>query len=229
MLNDLFRDSQFLGMALSLGVYFLFVKLKKRLSFVNPLLFAILFLIGFLKLAGIDYAVYNSGAQHLSYLLTPVTVAFAIPLYRNIQILKRNALEILLGILSGVLSSAGGVLALAYLFGLSHQEYVTLLPKSITTAIGMGICTELGGYVNITVGVIMITGIFGNIFGERILRLVRVKEPIARGLAMGTSSHAFGTSKALEMGEVEGAVSSLSVAVAGLMTVIVASIFANLL
>ena len=229
MLNDLFQDNLFLGMALSLGVYFLFARLKRRLSFVNPLLFTILSLIAFLKLTGIDYAVFNNGAKYLSYLLTPVTVAFAIPLYRNIQILKRNALEILLGILSGVLSSAGGILALAYLFGLSHPEYVTLLPKSITTAIGMGICAELGGYVNITVGVIMIAGVFGNIFGERILRLVRVKDPIAKGLAMGTSSHAFGTAKALEMGEVEGAVSSLSVAVAGLMTVVVASIFANFL
>lgn len=133
------------------------------------------------------------------------------------------------GILTGVLSSLGSVLALSYLFGLNHQQYVTLLPKSITTAIGIGISAELGGITTITVAVIILTGVLGNILAESICKLFKIKEPIAVGLAIGTSAHAFGTVKALELGEIEGAMSSLSIAVAGLLTVIGASIFANLL
>ena len=113
--------------------------------------------------------------------------------------------------------------------GLGHTEYVTLLPKSITTAIGMGVSEELGGYVTITVAVIIITGVFGNIIGEVVCKIFRINEPIAKGLALGTSAHAIGTAKAMEMGEVEGAMSSLSVAVAGLLTVIVASVFSGLI
>ena len=109
--------------------------------------------------------------------------------------------------------------------GLTHEEYVTLLPKSITTAIGMGVSDELGGYVTITVAVIIITGVIGNIFGELICRLFRITEPISKGLALGSASHAIGTAKAMELGEVEGAMSSLAIAVAGVLTVIGATIF----
>ena len=109
--------------------------------------------------------------------------------------------------------------------GLTHEEYVTLLPKSITTAIGMGVSDELGGYVTITVAVIIITGVLGNIFGELICRLFRITEPISKGLALGSASHAIGTAKAMELGEVEGAMSSLAIAVAGVLTVIGATIF----
>ena len=109
--------------------------------------------------------------------------------------------------------------------GLTHEEYVTLLPKSITTAIGMGVSDELGGYVTITVAVIIITGVLGNIFGELICRLFRITEPISKGLAIGSASHAIGTAKAKELGEVEGAMSSLAIAVAGVLTVIGATIF----
>ena len=114
---------------------------------------------------------------------------------------------------------------LAKLMGLTHEEYVTLLPKSITTAIGMGVSDELGGYVTITVAVIIITGVLGNIFGELICRLFRITEPISKGLALGSASHAIGTAKAMELGEVEGAMSSLAIAVAGVLTVIGATIF----
>ena len=138
-------------------------------------------------------------------------------------------MAILLGIIAGVLSSLGSVLALSFVFGLEHEYYVTLLPKSITTAIGMGVSEELGGIVTITVAVILITGIFGNVMGETICKLFHIYEPIAVGLAFGTSSHAVGTAKALELGEIEGAMSSLSIAVAGILTVIGASIFATFL
>ena len=121
------------------------------------------------------------------------------------------------------------VLVLSLLFHFDHAQYVTLLPKSITTAIGMGISEELGGYVTITVAVIIITGIIGNVLAETICRVFKIEEPVAKGIAIGSSSHALGTAKALELGEIEGAMSSLSIAVAGILTVIAAPIFATLL
>ena len=113
--------------------------------------------------------------------------------------------------------------------GLSHEQYVTLLPKSITTAIGMGLSEELGGYVTITVAVIVVTGVLGNIMGEVICKIFRITDPIAKGLAFGASSHAIGTAKAMEIGEIEGAMSSLAIAVTGLLTVLFSSIFVGLL
>ena len=124
-----------------------------------------------------------------------------------------------------MLERLGSVLAMSVLFGLDHAEYVTMLPKSITTAIGMGVSEELGGYVTISVAVIIITGVLGNMSAEYICKLVRIKSPISRGLAIGTASHAVGTARAMELGEVEGAMSSLAIVVCGLCTVIGASIF----
>ena len=173
----------------------------------------------------IDYEIYEEGAKYLSYLLTPATVCLAIPLYLQLDLLKKNILAILGGVFSGVLASLGSVLAMSVLFGLDHAEYVTMLPKSITTAIGMGVSEELGGYVTISVAVIIITGVLGNMSAEYICKLVRIKSPISRGLAIGTASHAVGTARAMELGEVEGAMSSLAIVVCGLCTVIGASIF----
>ena len=133
----------------------------------------------------------------------------------------------LAGILSGVLTSLGCVLALAVLFGLTHGTYVTLLPKSITTAIGLGVCEELGGHSSIAAAVIIVTGVLGNIIGGGLCRLLRIQSPVAKGVALGTSAHAVGTARAMEMGEIEGAMSSLSIVVAGLLTVIGASVFAQ--
>lgn len=225
----IFSESEYFGGALTLIVFFIGFLLKKKLNWLNPLVFSVVVLILILNVFNIDYETYEFGAKYLSYLLTPVTVVLALPLYRQLNVLKHNAVEIIAGIFSGVITSMGSIFALAVAFGLSHEEYITLLPKSITTAIGMGVSNEFGGIVTITIAVIMITGILGNVFGELILKLFRVKEPIAKGVAMGTGAHAFGTMKALEMGEIEGAMSSLSVAVAGLITVIFASFFANLI
>lgn len=225
----IFSESEYFGGALTLIVFFIGFLLKKKANWLNPLVFSVVVLIIILNIFNIDYETYDRGAKYLSYLLTPVTVVLALPLYRQLNVLKHNAVEIIAGILSGVITSMGSIFGLAVIFGLSHEEYITLLPKSITTAIGMGVSDEFGGIVTITIAVIMITGILGNVFGELILKLFRVKEPIAKGVAMGTGAHAFGTMKALEMGEIEGAMSSLSVAVAGLITVIFASFFANLI
>ncbi len=230
-MNEFMLDSAFAGVTISLLTYMIGMALKKKFhsGILNPLLLSIAVTIVLLLSTGVDYDTYNEGAKYLSWLLTPATVCLAIPLYEQLELLKKNWAAVAAGIVSGVLTSLATVFVLALLFGLNHQEYVTLLPKSITTAIGMGVSEELGGYVTITVAVIVITGVLGNILGELVCRIFGIKEPIAKGLALGTSAHAIGTAKAMELGEIEGAMSSLSIAVAGVITVVGASIFANLL
>lgn len=228
-MNDMLCSSVFLGVTLSLAAYFVGMVIKKKfkLAIFNPLLIAIVITIAVLIFCKIDYSSYNEGAKYLSYLLTPATVCLAVPLYEQTELLKKHAKAIAAGIISGVLTSLICVFAMALLFNLSHEHYVTLLPKSITTAIGMGVSEQLGGYVNITVAVIIITGVLGNMIAEFVCKVFKITEPVARGIAIGTASHAVGTAKAMEMGEVEGAMSGLSIAVAGLLTVIGAGIFAN--
>ena len=230
-MNDFFQNSMFAGVALSLVSYWIGVMLKKKfkLGLFNPLLISIVISIVVLLIGKIDYNTYNEGAKYLSWLLTPATVCLAIPLYEQWELLKQNYKAVLFGLLAGTVTSLTTVFVLAKLCGLSHEEYVTLLPKSITTAIGMGVSEELGGYVTITVAVIIITGVLGNMFGELICKLCKITEPISKGLAFGASSHAIGTAKALEIGEVEGAMSGLAIAVSGILTVAFASLFANLI
>lgn len=228
-MNEFFANAAFAGVSVSLISYMIGVYLKKKLNvgLFNPLLISIAVTIIFLVLAHIDYDAYNEGARYLSWLLTPATVCLAIPLYEEFELLKSNVRAVMCGIISGVLTSLITILALALFFGLTHEEYVTLLPKSITTAIGMGVSEELGGYVTITVAVIIITGVIGNILAEFICKIFRIEEPIAKGIAIGSAAHAIGTAKAMEIGEVEGAMSSLSIAVAGILTVVGASVFAH--
>ena len=225
------EDSLFAGVTLSLLAYLLGVVLKKKFkcAIFNPLLISIVITIVVLVTAHVDYDVYNQGASYLSWFLTPATVCLAIPLYEQWKLLKKNIKAVLLGIVAGVLTSLGTVWVLAEIMGLSHKEYVTLLPKSITTAIGMGVSEELGGYVTITVAVIVVTGVLGNIFGELICKIFRITDPIARGLSIGSASHAISTAKAMELGEIEGAMSSLAIAVAGIFTVAASSFFCNFL
>ena len=230
-MNDFFQNSMFAGVVLSLVAYLLGTALKKKLKLgiFNPLLISIVISIIVLLIGKIDYDIYNEGAKYLSWLLTPATVCLAIPLYEQWELLKQNYKAVVCGLLAGTVTSLTTVFILSKLFSLSHEEYVTLLPKSITTAIGMGVSEELGGYVTITVAVIIITGVLGNIFGELICKLFKITEPISKGLAFGASSHAIGTAKALEIGEVEGAMSGLAIAVSGILTVAFASLFANLI
>lgn len=230
-MTSFLESSLFFGAAVSLITYEIGLLLKKKfkMAIFNPLLIAILCVMGILKILDMDYETYNEGAKYISYLLTPATVCLAIPLYRQLHLLRKNIKAVVAGILSGVLASMVSVLVLAKLFGLSHEEYVTLLPKSITTAIGMGVSEELGGIVTITVAVIIITGVLGNMIAELVYKVAKIEEPIAKGIALGTSAHAIGTAKAMEIGEVEGAMSSLAIAVAGLATVVASSVFAGLL
>lgn len=221
-MSNFFESSAFLGVAVSLLSYALgsFLKKKFKTGIFNPLLISIVITIVFLLTCNIDYDTYNDGAKYLSWLLTPATVCLAIPLYQQIELLKKNHKAVLVGILSGVLTSLTTIMILAFIFKLSHKEYVTMLPKSITTAIGIGVSEELGGYVTITVAVIILTGVLGNILAEGICKLFKINHPIAKGIAIGTASHAIGTAKAMELGEIEGAMSSLSIAVSGILTVV---------
>ena len=231
MIGDFFSEAVFLGVFITLGAYFLgiYIKQKWKLAIFNPLLLAIVFTMIFLLVSRMPYDVYYEGAKYISYLLTPATVSLAIPLYEQFEPLKKNVRAILVGIVTGVLTSMVSVLLLAVIFHFDHQEYVTFLPKSITTAVGMGVSEELGGYVAITVAVIIITGIIGNMIAESVCRMFHITEPVAKGIAIGSASHAVGTTKAMEMGEVEGAMSSLSIVLSGLLTVFGAMIFAHLL
>ena len=228
-MKEFLRNSVFFGAVLSLVAYEAGLLLRRefKLAILNPLLIATICVMAVLVLFKVDYDQYNESAKYISYLLTPATVCLAVPLYEQMSLLKKNFKAVAAGIVSGVLASLVSVLVLAKLFGLSHEQYVTLLPKSITTAIGMGISEELGGIVTITVAVIIITGILGNVIAELVCKVFHIQEPIAKGLALGTASHAIGTAKAMEMGPVEGAMSSLAIAVAGLLTVIGASVFAG--
>ena len=220
-MKDFIANSAYFGVILSLLAYGVGILVKRRLKLFlfNSLLVAIALTIVVLLVAGIEYEEYNNSAKYLSYLLTPATICLAIPLYEQYKLLKENFTAIIVGIASGVFTGLTTILVMALLFKLGHYEYVTLLPKSITTAIGIGLSQELHGYVSITVASIMITGLFGNIAGEGICKLFGIKHPIARGIAIGTSAHVMGTAKALQMGRIEGAMSSLSIAVAGCMTV----------
>ena len=224
-MEELAGTSLYFGMLLSVGAYLLGVWLKNKtgLLILNPLLVAILAVIVVLKACGISYETYNRGGEYLSYFLTPATVCLAIPLYKQLEMLLNNKLAVGASILTGVAGSAGSIYVMAKGFGLNHEIYVSLLPKSITTAI------EMGGIVTLTVVSIIITGILGNIIADVIFKILKIEEPMARGLALGTSAHAIGTAKALELGEVEGAMSSLSIAVAGILTVVVVPLISDML
>lgn len=204
-MSNMLHGSTFFCMAISLFGYEagIFLRKKLKIGIFNPLLVSIVFVIIVLKVTGIDYDTYDKGANVLSYLLTPSTVCLAIPLYQQMNLLKKNLKAIIAGITTGVFVSLAGVWVFSMLFHLKKQFYVTLLPKSITTAIGMGISEELGGIVTITVAAIVITGIIGNMFAEGICKLCKIEHPIAKGLAIGTASHAMGTAKAMEIGEIE--------------------------
>lgn len=225
------EESVYFGMVFSLAAYGIgsLIKARYKKAIFNPLLLAIAITIGVLVVGKVDYDTYYKSAYMLSWLLTPATVCLAVPLYEKIGLLKSNWKAIMVGITVGVFTSLVCVLLMSMFFGFTHEEYVTFLPKSITTAIGMGFSEEMGGYANLTAAIIIITGVAGNVIAPAVCKFAGITEPIAKGLAIGTSAHAVGTAKALEMGETEGAMSSLAVGVAGIITVLAASVFAQLM
>lgn len=226
-MKEMLTSSIYFGIAITIIAYIVGLRINRRfkLTILNPLIISILLIIGLLSLFNIDYDDYYKGGQYISLLLTPATVCLAIPLYQQLELLKKNLKAVIVGITAGVISSLISIYILAKLLNLSTSLYISLLPKSITTAIGISLSEELGGIPTVTVLSILTTGLTGNLLAEYILRLFRIKSPISKGLAIGTSSHALGTSKALELGRVEGAMSSLSIAIAGILTVLLAPFF----
>ena len=226
-MNEFAASSMFMGLFITLGAFLLAAKIRQKTgrALFNPLLVAVIMVMLFLKLFGISYENYSQSVKPISVLLTPATICLAVPLYEQFTLLKKHYRAVLAGIVSGVVTSLVCVLALSLLFKLDHATYATLLPKSITSAIGMDVSAMLGGHVSITIAIIIITGIFGNLIAETVCRVFGITEPIAKGVAIGTSAHALGTTKAIEMGEIEGAMSSLSIVVAGILTVLLAPLF----
>ena len=230
-MKEVLMQSAFFGMAISLICFQigLWVKKKVKIAIANPLLIAVIIIVIFLVTFDIDYEVYYNGAKYIGYFLTPATVSLAIPLYRQLELIKKYPKAIFGAVAAGVLTAMVSIFLMSLLFGLNHEQYVTLLPKSITTAIGIGVSEKMGGIPTITVVSISITGMLGNIAAETICRIFKITEPIAKGLAIGTGSHAMGTAKAMELGEIEGAMSSLSIVIAGIMTVLTIYLFAGLI
>ena len=219
------------GVLATLAAYALgmWVNRKTGRAIFNPLLLGSIFVIVFLRCFGVSYADYSASAAPVNWLLAPATVSLAIPLYEKWELLRKNLAAILAGTLAGTLTSLGSIVAMAWLMKMERAHAVTLLPKSVTTAIGMDIAETLGGKAALASAVIILTGIAGSLLAETVCKVCHITDPLAKGLALGTSAHAVGTSKALQMGEVEGAISGLAIAVAGIMTAVLAPAAANFL
>lgn len=229
LLNEFLSGSVAWGVLLTLAAFALgaLVNRVTGKAFFNPLLLGAIFVIVFLSVCGIPYADYKVSAAPVNYLLLPATVALAIPLYEKLDLLKANAAAIIAGV--GTLVSLGSALALALALHLTQEQYATLLPKSVTTAISMDVAAELGGIAALTGAIVILTGIVGNLLAETVCKAFHITDPIAKGVGIGTSAHAVGTSKALQMGEVEGAMSGLSIAVAGVLTAVLCPVFVSLI
>lgn len=222
-INEMLSESLFFGMILSLLAYKIGFEIQKKYKkvFLNPLLIAIVLVIVFLLITGISYETYQYGAKYLSYFLTPVTVCLAVPLYKQMETLKKNMAAILISIAIGCVTHAGVLIAIATMFKMDKQLLMSVMSKSVTTAIALGVTNEIGGIQGITVIGVMVAGISGAVVGPTLLKLFHITEPVAQGLAMGSASHAVGTSKAIELGEIQAAMSSLAIVVTGILTVII--------
>ncbi len=224
-------NSPLFGILLSLVAFEIGVTISKKFkySFLNPLLIANILIVGFLLTTGISLESYNVGGDYISVMLSPATVVLAVPLYRQISKLKQFWKPILAGIFAGSLTSLACVIVVSKLVGLSDTLMLSLLPKSITIPMGSVVSAQIGGIPPVTIIAITITGITGAVAAPAVCRFCRIKNKVAQGIAIGTASHALGTTRAMEIGEVQGAMSSLSIGVAGLFTAIVAPIIISLI
>lgn len=215
-------ESPFFGIALSVAAFWIGEKIQKKTGFVicNPLIIAIVIIIGILLIFKIPYDAYNQGGAIINMFLAPATACLAVSIYTKIDMLKKNWLPILVGCTAGSLASMLSVYGLCRMFGLDEKMTSSLIPKSVTTPIAVSIAGSHSGIVPVTVVAVIFTGILGSIFAPYLIRLFRVKDPMAAGLSIGACSHAVGTSKALELGEIEGAMSGLAIGICGILTVI---------
>lgn len=210
-------------LVLTLGTYQfgLWCQKKVKHALCNPLLIATILSIAVLAAFDFDLQIYREGTLGISWLLTPATVCLAVPLYAQLKVLKHHLPAILIGTIAGVAASLLSILLMCRLLRLEDIVTVSLLPKSITTAIGLALSENSGGISALTTFAIVITGILGNLSGSAFCRLLKISHPIAQGVGFGTASHVIGTSRAMEVDPLTGAVSSLSLAVAGILTAVV--------
>ena len=210
-------------LVLTFGAYqlALWIQKKGKSPILNPILVSSVLVILFLLVTGIPNETFQAGNKSLTWLLTPATVCLALPLYKQLQTLKKSLPAILVGIAAGTVVSLLFIFGLCWLFKLDRAMTVSLLPKSITTAMGMVLSENAGGYGSLTAAAIIITGIQGSLMGTMLCKLFKITDPVAQGVAFGTASHVVGTSKATELGQLQGAVSSLSLAVAGILTAVI--------
>lgn len=225
-MRDVLLNNPFFGFILSLLCFEIgkkiFIKFKNPLF--NPLLIAIVLIIGFLYCFNIPLEKYEYGGNIISFFLAPATVALGLPLYRQYDALKKNFIPIFIGSIIGSITAISSVIILGKLLGIERVLLISFVPKSITTPIGIEVSKLLGGLPSITVFAILVTGVAGNIFAPIVCKGLKIKHPVAKGLGIGVSSHAVGTAKAMEMGEIEGAMSALSIVVAGIITIFLAPI-----
>lgn len=219
-MNEFFSNPLF-GLTLTLGTYVVSDKFLRRvkLPIINPLVLSIVVIIFFLHFTGISYDSYNVGGEFMTMLITPATVALALPLYKSFHLLKENFFPVMAAILAGIVANCFVTLGISYFFSLNKGIVISLLPKSVTTAISVDLSQSMGGINAVTLAIVVSTGIFGSLIASHVFKLLRIKSPVARGVALGSTSHAIGTARAIELGEVEGIISGLAICVNGMMTV----------
>lgn len=224
-MTEFITGSSYFAISLSLICYLLASRLQKRFPtpLLNPLVVSSAVIILILVVLDIPNEVYQEGCSIMTYLLTPATICYSISFYEQFQALKRHLPGVILGVVCGAVCSLGSIYLLCMVFDLDRAITLSLLPKSITTAIGVALSSEIGGIAAITTAAICITGNLGNMIGPMLCKLFRLEEPIAQGVAFGTSSHVIGTAKAIEMSQLAGAVSSLSLTIAALVTTLLLS------
>lgn len=220
-------QSPFFGIALTVGAYWVGVQVQKRTGLVicNSMIVSVALIIAVLTALGIPYEAYYEGGSLINLFLGPATTCLAVSIYAKRDLLRRYWLPVLVGCLTGVAVSVGSILAMCRLFGLDAAMTASLLPKSVTTPIATAISQGQGGITAVTVAAVCFTGIMGNLCAPLLMKLFRVKDPVAAGLAIGACSHAVGTAKALELGETEGAMSGLAIGLCGIITTIFALFF----
>lgn len=223
---DLIANSSYFGATITILMFVIasFINKKWQNPFTTPLFLATVFVIAVLLSFNIPYAMYNASAKYLTYFLVPVTVCFAVPMYRQLPLLKKHIFSILFAMFIGVMASVLSVCIIVIVLGLSDIIARSLVSISVTTALAIGITQKLGGMVSLTVSAVIITGILGASVSDKLCKWARIKNPISRGLAIGNAAHAAGTVKAMEMGKIEGSFSSLAIVLSGLMTAVVAPI-----
>ncbi|MEJ8554377.1 LrgB family protein [Tepidibacter sp. Z1-5] len=221
-----FVDNPIFGILITIIAFEFSVLINKKtkLSIFNPVFISMIIIISFLLILDIDFDSYNKGGNFITFFLTPATVILAVPLYNQFELLKKNLFPILIGVFIGCLTSISSIIFLSKYLNVNTQISLSLIPKSITTPIGIEVSNQIGGIPSITIVCIIITGVIGAVLGPSVCKFFKIKDKVAIGVSIGTSSHALGTTKAMELGETEGAMSSLSIGIAGIITVLLAPI-----